>query len=78
MLTEEDERDNRTFVSSLQESQDAMGSLFVDCWDKLGFFEFGPSYSSILTRCNNGIKTKKKNLVGKPPLLILDFMTGKE
>ena len=111
-----------------------MGSLFIDCWDKLGFSEFGPSlfyhdkeqqWSNrvfgivsgqvvlfcfllavvllaffgplLFTSCvllalfvlynicfllikkkkNNGEKTKK-NLVGIPLLLILDFMAGKK
>ena len=41
----------------------------------LGFSEFGPSHSDIIARSNNG--GKKKNLVGIPPLLILDFVAGK-
>ena len=54
-----------------------MGSLFVDCWDKLGFSKFGLSHSTIMARSNSGEKTKK-NLVGSPPFLILDFMAGKK
>ena len=75
-LCEEDEETIEYFLVRC-ESQDALGSLFVDCWDKLGFSKFGPSHSTIMARSNNGEKTKK-NLVGSPPFLILDFMVGKK